>query len=179
MLNPDGTDPLELPAGVPFGMPSRDGRRAVSISNFPVMSVYRARAFPKAGEAVTAELALPSNRYEASPRFSPDGTKVALSSRRSVGGASLWVWDAAFRQGAPIFSQPSSTTGSPVWSPDGQRIAFDARVKSTAGDIWIVPATGGDAVQLTKDASEDIVPCFDPTGEWIYFTSNREASHQI
>ena len=38
---------------------------------------------------------------------------------------------------------------------------------------------GGTPVQLTNDPAEDIVPCFDPTGEWIYFSSGRTGQLQI
>jgi eukaryotic-like serine/threonine-protein kinase len=178
LLKPDGTHPVLLPQGVPAYQISPDGRRGIGTSSYFVAPLYRAAAFPAKGAETAPEKVLDSPRSEQTPRFSPDGARVVVSSTRS-GRSALWLWNPAFTDGRPVFDQPSSTSGSPSWSPDGQWIAFDARVKTSVPDIWIVPATGGAARQLTNDPAEDNTPCFDTKGEWIYFTSDREGTQQI
>jgi dipeptidyl aminopeptidase/acylaminoacyl peptidase len=91
----------------------------------------------------------------------------------------LWLWNAELTEGKPIFDRASSVTGSPNWSPDGRWIAFDARVKTNIPDIWVVVSSGGTATQLTDGPAEDNTPCFDATGEWVYFTSNRDGDQQL
>jgi Tol biopolymer transport system component len=63
----------------------------------------------------------------------------------------------------------------PTWSPDGTQIAFMSDRNTTSQDIWIVPATGGQAVQLpgeivtlTMDA-----PAWSPNGDVIAFHHDR------
>lgn len=178
LMKTDGTRPLLLPASVPTGAISPDGRRAISGVGYGISPLYRAPAFPARGQAVAPEKALDTPRAETTPRFSPDGSRVVVSSMRS-GRSMLWLWNAALTDGKPIFDQASSTSGSPNWSPDGRWIAFDARVKTNVPDIWIVPSSGGTAMQLTDDPAEDNTPCFDATSEWVYFTSSRDGDQQL
>ncbi|MDQ6759942.1 MAG: protein kinase, partial [Acidobacteriota bacterium] len=178
LLNAEGTKAVLLPTNLSFGALSSDGRRLVSPRLHTGMPIYRAPAFPARNEKTVPEKVLDSPGSEQSPRVSPDGSRVAISSNRT-GVSQLWVWDVRFDQGKTVFDRPSGTSGSPSWSGDGRAIAFDSTVNASVADIWMVPANGGQAVQLTNDPAEDIVPCFDPTGEWIYFSSGRVGELQI
>ncbi len=68
----------------------------------------------------------------------------------------------------------------PLWmrhtsiSPDGQTIAF-----SYKGDVFTVPASGGQARQLTSNAAYDSYPIWRPDGKKIAFASSREGSLDI
>ena len=68
----------------------------------------------------------------------------------------------------------------PLWmrhtsiSPDGQTIAF-----SYKGDVFTVPASGGQARQLTSNAAYDSYPIWSPDGKKIVFASSREGSLDI
>lgn len=68
----------------------------------------------------------------------------------------------------------------PLWmrhtsiSPDGQTIAF-----SYKGDVFTVPASGGQARQLTSNAAYDSYPIWSPDGSKIAFASSREGSLDI
>ena len=69
---------------------------------------------------------------------------------------------------------------SPLWlrssaiSPDGRTIAFAYK-----GDLFIVPATGGQARQLTSNAAWDGRPVWSPSGKQIAFASEREGSMDL
>ena len=79
---------------------------------------------------------------------------------------------------AAIFSVSAQET--PLWlrksciSPDGTTIAF-----SYKGDIWTVPATGGNASQITSNAAYDSDPIWTPDSRQLVFTSYREGSKDI
>jgi Tol biopolymer transport system component len=43
----------------------------------------------------------------------------------------------------------------------------------------VVPSGGGEARQLTKDGSLDVVPVWSPDEKWIYFTSDRTGRMEV
>ena len=69
---------------------------------------------------------------------------------------------------------------NPLWmrggaiSPDGNSIAF-----SYMGNIYTVPSAGGEAKQLTTNASYDGHPMWSPDGSMLAFCSNREGSLDV
>jgi len=67
---------------------------------------------------------------------------------------------------------------SPQISPDGTMILF-ASMHGGNADLWVMPAKGGDPVQLTFFEGDDSNPGFDVEGSWspdgkkIVFSSTR------
>ena len=74
----------------------------------------------------------------------------------------------------------SATAQTPSWirrnsiSPDGNTIAF-----SYKGDIYTVPASGGQARQLTSNQAFDSNPIWTRDGKNIVFISYRESGKDI
>jgi Tol biopolymer transport system component/tRNA A-37 threonylcarbamoyl transferase component Bud32 len=178
IANADGSQPRRLQGTVSPGALSPDGTQMVSVRNTVAVPLYRAPAFPAPGRPVPADKILETPGEEYSPQLSPDGRRVLLSSYRR-GRWEIWLWDSAFTDGQPLFNKEGGTAGSPAWSPDGRWIAFDARVTNAAADVWIMPASGGEPSLLVGDPAEDITPCFDPTSQWVYFTSSRSGLLQL
>ena len=71
----------------------------------------------------------------------------------------------------------------PVVSPDGKWVAFSAvdvsleKNKKTS-HLWVVPASGGDAKQLTSGPGEDR-PRWSPDGKKLAFISDRDGAQQV
>ncbi len=69
---------------------------------------------------------------------------------------------------------------TPLWlrdaaiSPDGSTVAFTFK-----GDIFTVPATGGEARQITTSKAYDSTPVWTLDGKELAFRSNREGSDDI
>ena len=74
-----------------------------------------------------------------SPRWSPDGGRLAYISTQSGGGAELHVRWMASGVSANITALPESP-GGVAWSPDGSRIAYTARVPGEAPSLGKAPA---------------------------------------
>ncbi len=90
---------------------------------------------------------------DVSPRWSPDGTRIAYLSRdlktAEVGQLRLTV--IALNGGAPRLLAPSFEyqPGAPKWSADGQTLYFNSGVRTTS-QLFSVPASGGDPKQLSN-----------------------------
>jgi dipeptidyl aminopeptidase/acylaminoacyl peptidase len=104
-----------------------------------------------------------SGQFEdASPAWSPDGTKIAFVSKR--GGpdpdrhddSNIYVVDAkAGAEPKPLTTYSGTDTGRPSWSPDGQWIAHyqgdETKYSAYAiNKVTITPAAGGAAKVLTE-----------------------------
>ncbi|MEP7362946.1 MAG: LpqB family beta-propeller domain-containing protein [Acidobacteriota bacterium] len=105
-----------------------------------------------------------STRLDHSPRYSPDGEKIAFNSERS-GRTEIWICDAD--GGNPVQLTNEGNSGSPSWSPDGKQIAFD-HVTEGKWQIYTVNARGGKPRQLTKEPGSHTRPSWSHDGQWIY-----------
>ncbi|MDQ3894636.1 MAG: S9 family peptidase, partial [Actinomycetota bacterium] len=69
-------------------------------------------------------------RVDATPRWSPDGSRIAFVSNRTGGAKQLYVLPLAGGEPRRLTTAPEDVRG-PVWSPDGTRLAFSSRVRDT------------------------------------------------
>jgi dipeptidyl aminopeptidase/acylaminoacyl peptidase len=79
-----------------------------------------------------------SDARDSTPRWSPDGSRLAFLSTRSGGKAQLFVIDARGGEARELTSIAEGVS-SPVWSPDGSRIALVARVPPERTDNGSAP----------------------------------------
>jgi dipeptidyl aminopeptidase/acylaminoacyl peptidase len=70
--------------------------------------------------------------------------------------------------------------GAITFSPDSRSIVFtsnrdgkDKEMMDTNQDVWIVPITGGEAKQITKNPASDQQPVFSPDGKILAVKSQR------
>src|SRR5262249_28619822 len=133
---------------------------------------------------------------DANPQWSPDGRQIAfLSTRR--GKPQIFVIPVDGGEARPLTSMAQGVASGPAWSPNGQRIAFSASplaeqpdlaqpyrltrhtyrfdelgyLDGVVQDIYVVDAAGGEARQLTSDASNNTTPLWSPDGREILFNT--------
>ena len=153
------------------------GRHLVYSRQIEDTNIWRAelpknRAFP-----VEAELFITSTWVDQTPKYSPDGKKIAFISSRS-GTREVWVSNADGSDAIRVTSVNGPMTGQPSWSPDGQLITFHARLEGTL-DLFAIPAAGGPPKRLTTNSWEDHYPNYSRDGRSMFFSSRRSGDLQI
>lgn len=176
----EGGSPQWLTAsgsGTQYPTFSQQGNRLAWARNTDNTDIFRValKSEAEANQALANLIA--STAIETSPRYSPDGKRIAFVSNRS-GSDEIWVCGSEGENPIRLTSFRGPLVGSPSWSPDGRQIVFDCRPEGNA-DIFVVNSEGGQPRRLTSDAAEDIVPSWSRDGNWIYFTSNQSGRLQV
>ena len=163
---------------------------------------------PVDGSAEPRQFTSGSTR-DASPVWSPDGSRIAFTSKRASKSMQLFVIPIEGGEALQL-TELSEDVEELDWSPDGTKIVFSARVRDledqqedrnrpplrltrlmfrlddvgwTVGrrrHLFTVPADGsGDPTQLTFGDFEDSAPAWSPDGDRIAFTSARHENWDI
>lgn len=108
-----------------------------------------------------------------SPRYSPDGRKIAYLRDRD-GDENFDILVISARGGEPreLAPSPGSSDRFIQWSPQGDRILFES-TRSGKSDIWVVPSSGREPLRLTDHENVYKAPQWSPDGRWIAFTGNK------
>jgi Tol biopolymer transport system component len=94
--------------------------------------------------------------FDAAPRFSPDGTRIAFTRYRIVHRAELSALMIVNRDGKNLIRLTSWTlrVGDADWSPDGRRLTFETNYAERGNhpaDIYVIDATGSRLTDLTHN----------------------------
>lgn len=128
--------------------------------------------------------------YDAEAVVSPDGKKIAFTSRRA-GDLDIWVMNVD-GSGLKQLTDTLGYDGGPFFSPDSQRIVFRAHHPETAAakadysallaqdmirpttlDLWVMDADGGNKRRITDNGAANFAPYFHPDGKRILYASNQ------
>ena len=110
-----------------------------------------------------------SSGADTRPALNPSATTVAFVTARG-GVDRVWLMDAdganprALNTGSASFVPE----GHPSWSPTGDRIAFTS-VRTNTSQVFIVPAAGGEAVQLSHESSGAFNPLWSADGRSVHY----------
>lgn len=113
-----------------------------------------------------------------SPSFSPDGKSIAYLHSGPAGGLYVHPSEGGEpRRVAEAIGNNLFGVGinSYAWSPDSKWLAFARRDALDTRDIWIVPAAGGDPINITRYPGENDEPLWTKDGKGLVFQSDRGA----
>jgi Tol biopolymer transport system component len=153
------------------------GRHLVYSRQIEDTNIWRAELPKNGASPVEAELFISSTQVDQTPKYSPDGKKIAFISSRS-GSREVWVSNVDRSNPVRLTFFDGPMTGQPSWSPDGKWITFHARLEGSL-DIFVIPAAGGPPKRLTTNTWEDHFPNFSHDGQSIFFSSRRSGDMQI
>ncbi|MEF3168332.1 MAG: Tol-Pal system beta propeller repeat protein TolB [Deltaproteobacteria bacterium] len=111
-----------------------------------------------------------------SPRFSPDGNRIAYTSYRS-GKPHLYIKDLRSGKVTKIAGHPGINI-SPAWHPNGDRLAVSLS-KDGQPDIYVIDLQGRVLEKLTGGIGMKVSPTWSPDGTRIAYVSDQSGSPQI
>jgi Tol biopolymer transport system component len=119
-------------------------------------------------------LVAPPGLYE-TPRFSPDGKRLAFSLWGSQGD-DVWVKDLERDTPSRLSFLPGPNRW-PVWTPDGKNIVFRSSNPTAPGLYWVRSDGSGEAQRLTDGKLNETPYSFSPDGKRLAFSQagNRSA----
>ncbi len=99
--------------------------------------------------------------------WSPDGRSIAFG-LLVAGKRQLFAMNSNGGRPRSLMTDPIGHMLQPSWSRDGQWIYFRSR-RSGSGTIWKIPATGGEAFQVTANGNERDLPQESSDGKFLYY----------
>jgi serine/threonine-protein kinase len=113
------------------------------------------------------------------PRFSPDGTRLALDITAIGGRPAVWVYDWTRDQLTRLTFGDGSDV-SPVWTPDGRRIVFASTRGNGVPNLYWQRVDGTGTVQRLTDATHTQIPdSFHKSGKFLAFHEASSSSANL
>ena len=170
-----GGEPMPLVFGENAGWfsISRNGGRLVYASYLVGnCNIWRVDG-PAAFERDPPTNLIQSTRLDWLPVYSPDGSRIAIASRRS-GAPNVWICSAEEDVCVPLTRDGGLAAR---WSPDGERVVF----KKSSGDpeLSVADVNGGFILPLTSSGDTKLNPLWSRDGNWVFFTSKRAGGWEI
>ncbi|MHB1328047.1 MAG: amidohydrolase family protein, partial [Gemmatimonadales bacterium] len=112
--------------------------------------------------------------FDAQPRFSPDGKRVAFVSDRS-GGDNIWIMSLDGRDTVQVTKGNANTYLSPEWTPDGKYVVASRTSGGPAGPpkLWLFHVDGGTGLPLIAGPQtlKTVGAAFGNDGRYIWYAS--------
>lgn len=124
-------------------------------------------------------LTFDSSQENASPIWSPDGTRMVFQSLRN-GKWGLYQKNADGTGAEELLTESERQKWPSTWTPDGLSILYVIVDPKTRHDVWLLPLTGDHQPRplLTGPAIE-YFPQVSPDGRWLAYTSSEGGTMQV
>jgi Tol biopolymer transport system component/predicted Ser/Thr protein kinase len=177
-VSASGGEPKPLEFGEEGKSPtlSRQGHHLAYVKRQWDSDIWRVGGPTARGGDGAAMRFISSSWFDFDPVYSPDGSRVLITSSRS-GHSEIWVCDSDGANPRQLTFLGALTIGG-SWSPDGRRISFMSP-KEGSQDLYVVDSAGGIPRRLTTDRWDDVDPKWSRDARWIYFSSNRSGRREL
>jgi dipeptidyl aminopeptidase/acylaminoacyl peptidase len=119
-------------------------------------------------------LTFDASQHNASPVWSPDGTRIAFASRRN-NREGLYVKLADGTGAEELVTESDAPTAPMSWSHDGKLLVY-----AQGGDVWAVPVTADKKpFPLLQSQFAELFPQVSPDGKWLAYQSNATGRLEI
>ncbi|MCO6457410.1 MAG: PD40 domain-containing protein [Pirellulaceae bacterium] len=117
-----------------------------------------------------------SDGFDACPRYSPDGRRLAFASTRD-GNFDIFVMDLA---GGPVrrLTDHEGFDSRPAWSPDGRRLVYTS-LRDGNYDLFVINADGSGEQRLTWHEERDDFAWWHPNGRQVVAVCERDGQHDL
>ncbi|MDZ7778452.1 MAG: amidohydrolase family protein [Gemmatimonadota bacterium] len=166
-LEPGRTVPIDLTEGSWISLDvSPDGRTLVFD--------YLGDLFTVPIEGGEATQLTSGMAFDAQPRFSPDGERVAFTSDRD-GGQNIWTISLDRTDTTQVSRGEANRAEAPDWSPDGNYVVatFGSGTFRYGGNpnlrLWHVDGGSGVDLLEEEDLRKAVGAAFSPEGRWVWF----------
>jgi tricorn protease len=114
-----------------------------------------------------------AQRY--APEWSGDGKRIAFSDK----DGKVYILTIADKKVTQIADAPRGQVQDYEWSPKGNFLAFSYSGTNGFSSVYIYDVAGNKLNRVTDSMFNSFNPAFDPSGDYLYFLSNREFAPQI
>jgi hypothetical protein len=112
------------------------------------------------------------------PWPSPDGLRVAFTSRRKGGVADIFVRSAGLDDEVLLESPEHKIVND--WTADGRFLVYVSTNRETGKDIWLLPMTGARTpVPFLVTPYNEIQAQVSPDGRWLAYASDESGSWEV
>jgi hypothetical protein len=123
--------------------------------------------------------------WDASPVWSPDGTRIVFSSERE-GVRNLYIKAANQSANEEVLLKSAERKDATDWSRDGRFLLYTVRDPKTLADIWVLPMPGANTKSeeakpikfLATQFIEDLAQ-FSPDGRYVAYQSNQSGRNEV
>jgi tricorn protease len=109
------------------------------------------------------------------PEWSGDGKKIAFSDK----DGKVFILTVADKRLTQIADAPRGQVQDYEWSPKGNYLTFSFPGENGFSSVFIYDTTNNKLNRVTDPMFNAFNPAFDPSGDYLYFLSDREFAPQI
>jgi tricorn protease len=127
------------------------------------------------GLTAPQQLTTGGNAMRYAPEWSGDGKKIAFSDK----DGKVYILTVADKRLTQIADAPRGQVNDYEWSPKGNFLTFSYPGENGFASVFIYDTVNSKLNRVTDPMFNAFNPAFDPSGDYLYFLSDREFAPQI